>query len=151
MNNSSEERIVAMTEEVSGLTVQDEAMLEFGRRLLLNSVEDGRSFCQQMITIATSAIPVYLGLLKLWFADDSTAPARNSIYFAAPVFLFLFATVSFLVGYLPRWYEISIGSLEKIESTRLKLMQHRAVWGSIGFLLFCLGILVSVLVMLFLT
>lgn len=151
MNNDGEERIVAITEEVSSLTVQDEAMLEFGRRLLLDSVEDGRSFCRQMITIATGAIPIYLGLLKLWFPDDKSAPARNSIYFAVPVFLFLLATMSFSLGYIPLWYEPTIGNLANIENTRLKLMRHRAIWGLIGFVLFCLGIFVSVLAVLFLT
>jgi hypothetical protein len=142
---------MAVVTDIAGRTVQDAAMEEFGRMLLLNSVEDGRSFCHQMITIATGAIPVYLGLLKLWYPNDDIAIASQNIFFAVPVILFLLAAISFSLGYIPLGYEPSIGNLASIEDTRSKLMHHRSLWGWIGYLLFCLGILVSIFAVLYLT
>ena len=148
MENESTKRIVAIA-EVTSPTIQDEALLEAGRRLLLNSVDDSRNYCQQMISVATGAIPIYLAILKLWFPSDEVAPARVSTFFAAPAFLFLLAALSFSLGYLPLQYEMNIGNLDSIEDVRSRLMRHRAKWGFIGLSLFCLGIVIGVISVLF--
>lgn len=150
MENESSKGIGVIA-EVSSLTIQDEAMLETGRKLLLNSVDDLRNYCQQMINVAIGAIPIYLAILKLWFPNDEVAPARVSIFFAVPAFLFLLAMLSFSLGYLPQIYEINIGNLDSIEVARSNLMSYRAKWGLIGFSLFCLGIVVGIICILFAT
>lgn len=148
MDNETPREIVAIS-GVSSPTVQDEALLEAGRKLLLSSVDDSRNYCQQMIAVATGAIPVYLAVLKLWFPDDQVALARVNILFSVPVFLFLLATLFFSLGYLPRQYEINVGNLDSIEDVRTKLMRYRAVYGFIGFALFCLGTVIGVILVLF--
>jgi hypothetical protein len=148
VRNESAEGIVAVA-EISGPTIQDEALLEAGKKLLLNSIDDSRSYCQEMITKATGAIPVYIAILKLWFPSENAAPGAVSALFAAPAFLFLLAALSFSLGYLPLQYEMNIGNLDSIEEVRLRLMRHRATWGLMGLALFSLGIVIAVIYILF--
>ena len=136
---------------VRDVTIQDEALLEAGRKLLLNSVDDSRNYCQQMITVAISAIPIYIALLKLWFPDDKGVPTQVVVLFSVPVFLFLLATLIFSLGYLPQHYEINVGNIHSIEKVRKKLMRYRAICGYIGFILFCLGTILGVMLVLFAT
>lgn len=150
MNNKIPTEIIAIA-GVSSPTTQDEALLEAGRKLLLNSVDDSRNYCQQMITVATGAIPVYLAILKLWFPDDRVALARVNILFSIPVFLFLLASLFFSLGYLPQQYEINVGNLDSIEAVRTKLMRYRAISGFVGFTLFCLGTVIGAILVLFVT
>jgi hypothetical protein len=144
MNNESIDAVIAVT-SVSSPTIQDEALLEAGKKLLLNSVDDSRNYCQQMIAVSTGAIPMYLAILKLWLVDAASVDA----FFAVPAFAFLLAALSFSLGYVPLRYEMNIGNLESIEDVRSRLMRYRATWGLIGLLLFCLGIILGVIAIFF--
>jgi len=126
MNGETSKGIIPIV-EVSSSTIQDEAMLEAGRKLFLNSVDDSRNYCQQMINVAIGAIPVYLAILKLWFPSDQVVPTRVNIFVVIPVLFFLPTTLSFMLGYLPLQYEINIGNLNSIEGLRLNLMRYRAI------------------------
>lgn len=136
---------------VRDITIQDEVLLEAGRKLLLNSVDDSRNYCQQMINVVIGAIPVYLALLKLWFPEENGVQKQVNILFSLPVFIFLLATLFFSLGYLPEQYEINVGNINSIESVRKKLMRYRAICGYIGFILFCLGTILGVMLVLFAT
>ena len=47
-------------------TPHNDAIYEAGKTLLIDSITTGREFCKFMITMSTSAIPIYLGLLKFF-------------------------------------------------------------------------------------
>jgi hypothetical protein len=67
----------------------------------------------------------------------------------APPLLFLLATIAYSWGYYPRQFQMNTDSDKDIEIVRVSLMHHRLKWGSLGFLLFLLGVLVSLFVLLF--
>jgi hypothetical protein len=138
MKTQDPKEIVA---EASSPTIQDEVLLEAGRKLLLTSVDDSRNYCQQMIGVAAGAVPIYLAILKLWLPDGKAVSVEISILFALPALLFLLAAASFSTGYLPQQYEINVGNVKSIEYVRSRLMSYRAKWGLVGFSLLCLGIL----------
>jgi hypothetical protein len=132
-------------------TIHDEGVLEAGKKLLLNSVDDSRDYCRHMISLSTGAIPAYLAILKLWFPEDNVVPVGIRVFFAVPVIAFLLATLFFSSGYLPEKYEINVGNERYIEEVRSTLMRNRAVCGSVGFTLFCLGTVIAVVLVVFAT
>ena len=135
--------------EASGLTLQDEALLEAGKHLLLNSVDDARNYCKQMINVAIGAIPIYLSILKLWVPQPQVTLFQSKAFMSAPAFLFLLAALSFSLGYLPLRYEMNIDNIDSIEKVRSQLMSYRGKFGTFGFLLFCLGVVLAVMSVIF--
>jgi hypothetical protein len=116
----------------------DDLTFEVGRKLFLESTDNGREYCKHMITIASSAIPVYLALL----GKDRVMQA--DLLLGLPPFLFLLGVAAFSWGYYPRQFLMNTAADLNIEEVRLSLMHHRLKWGTAGFLAFVLGILSSV-------
>jgi hypothetical protein len=50
---------------VAPLSVDEEVMIEAGRRLFLESIEVPRDFAKQMITVSSGAVPIYVALLGI--------------------------------------------------------------------------------------
>lgn len=136
----------------SPITPQNNALLEAGKNILLESVSVGRDFCKEMITISSGAIAIYLGLLTFIrpeYFEKINLSFSNSFIALLPAFLFLAATLCFALGYYPRKTEFSldvIDGVNGITNERTKMINNRAFWARLGFIAFSLGIAAAIIV-----
>jgi hypothetical protein len=137
---------------VVNTTPHNEAIYEAGKTLLIESITTGREFCKFMITMSTSAIPIYLGLLKFVIPEKYTLNLYQGIYAVFPAIIFLIAAIIFTIGYYPQIGKFSLDIVEEIEAERTKTIKRRQLLTWIGFTIFMVALISMILsVMIFLT
>jgi len=121
------------------------AIYEAGKSMLLESIGIGRDFCKFMITISTSAIPLYLGLLKFIYPNDLQIKLSSDKLFwiLLPCILFLISMTIFVLGLLPKLENFSLDSYKEIESARTKMINKRMKYIKSGIFVFAVSIIVS--------
>lgn len=135
-------------EKTEPLTVDTNALLKCGEQLLLESLEVGRQFCRAMVGFSLTAIPVYVGLLKLFFPSAGMQMTGPRYAWVIPVALFLAAASVAVWGYLPKFGNVSLELVDELRSTRNAAVRHRHQAGVGSFILFVLGVIASVIVLL---
>jgi uncharacterized membrane protein YhhN len=123
------------------LSPHNKALYEAGKSLLVESVSVGREFCKFMTTTALSAIPLYLGLLKLVLPKDYVLQSRDEGLFLLPPVAFLVSSVVFILGYFPQRGHLSLDLPSEIERERSKTIVRRQRYAAIAFIAFALGVL----------
>lgn len=133
-------------------TPHNDAIYEAGKTLLIDSITTGREFCKFMITMSTSAIPIYLGLLKFVLPEKYTLNLCQGIYAILPAIIFLFAAIIFTIGYYPQMGKFSLDIVEEIEAERTKTIKRRQILTWIGFSIFIIALIIMIFsIMTFLT
>ena len=131
--------------EVSAVTPHNSALYEAGKSLLIDSVSIGRDFCKYMISLSSSAIPIYLGLLGFVLPEYSTLSLKQGIFAILPSFLFLISTAVFTLGYLPKTGNFSLNIINEISGERAKTINRRNRLTWIGFGIFLAGIVTALI------
>jgi len=131
------------------LSNQDEILIEAGKAIILESISVGRDFCKFMVGFATGAVPVYLGLVKLFLPDTYEFAMIDRGLLAAPVLSFMISAGLFVLGYMPRSEPFSVDEIESIEEHRRSSITRRSRLSIAGFVVFALGIIVGAAVVLF--
>lgn len=134
----------AVVESAEPLTPHSEAVLEAGRRLVLESVEVGRDFCKSMVGVSLTAIPAYVGLLKLFLPSDASPAKVAGLVWVIPVGLFLLAAAVSVGGHLPGRRSVSLELLEEVEATLAHAISRRFWCGAVAFVAFAIGIVVGI-------
>lgn len=116
------------------LTPHDQALLEAGRNLLIQSLTASAEYCKTMIRTSFAAIPVYMALLEFTrSAGTGLGSSEGELFHAiAPAVLFLSAALAFVYGYFPKSGAISLEDPEAIEQAREDVMRHRSFWMWMG-------------------
>lgn len=128
-----------------GLTAQDKALLEAGKKLLVDSIDVGREYCKYMIGVASGAIPAYIAVLKLGLPEHPDTPSTPTlILWALPAILFLAATLVFSFGYFPGTTAVSVDNIDGIAAVREAIIRRRKAWATAGFILFAGAVLIGV-------
>jgi len=128
-------------ESVKEITPHNEALYEAGKALLVDSITVSREFCKFMITIATSAIPIHLGLLKFVLPENYTLKLIQGIFASIPAGLFLLSAIIFAIGYYPQTGKLSLDIMEEIAKERMKTIKSRKKMTIVGFTTFVLAAL----------
>jgi hypothetical protein len=119
---------------------------EAGKQMLVDSVSIGRDFCKFMVGVSTGAIPLYLALLQLAVPKDYRPGWGEGALEVAPGALFLAAAATFAVGMLPRRSDVSLDNVEATEALRVEVMTQRARFTYVGFALFGVAALASIVI-----
>lgn len=126
-------------ESVTEVTPHNKALYEAGKAMLVESIAVGREFCRFMTTTTLSAIPVYLGLIKL-VLPKGTAISIATGKWLVPPSLFLTAAIVFALGYFPGKANISLDLIEDIRKERDRTIKRRWFFAVGGFTLLCIGV-----------
>jgi hypothetical protein len=130
--------------EVGDLTPQDEALLEAGKAMLLDSVEVGRSLCTTMITLATAALGAHATLIALAAGKEFEFDLGTGAIALAGTVFYMAAICVFVVAYFPKRGELSLEDLTSITRFRDSTLLHRQKWSIAGTVLFVLGLVATV-------
>lgn len=130
--------------EVSNITLYNKALWESGKAIFIDSIEVGREFCKSMVSLSLGAVPIYLGILKIFLPDNSVLTAQQSIVVLCPPILFLIACIMFAIGYIPQTSSFSLDIPDEIEKERTRAIRRRSKLIWTGFSTFLIGILAGV-------
>ncbi|QQD72818.1 hypothetical protein [Acidithiobacillus ferrivorans] len=144
MNTKSSPVVI---ESVEPLSPHAKAVLEAGQQLFLDSVEVGREFCKTMVGTALTAIPVYVGLIKLFLPTGSSPITVIGIGWFVPVVLFLLSAAVSVGGHLPGRTLICLDLPAEIEAALAKATARRFWCGVIAFVFMAAGIIDCVYVL----
>ena len=121
----------------------EEALLDFGKNLVKDSVAQSVEFHKTMLgltaTFATLMASAF-GILAFG-SKDKPLDAFQRVFLVIPVLLMLLSSICFALGYYPRHMKIKLRVLNTIEKARDELLQARGIWAFCGILLFTLAIL----------
>ena len=138
-----EEKVIAGQPLAS--SPHEDAIYEAGKSILLESVAIGRDFCKFMITVSTGAIPLYIGLLKFIYPNDSQTNSSNCelFFMLLPCILFLISSTLFIFGLLPKFKRFSLDSYEETEAARGSMIERRMCFIWLGVSFFAVAIFIS--------
>ncbi len=125
-------------------SVLEEALLDFGKRLLERSVEEGVQFHRTMLGLSatfTTLMTLVLGSTLAIAPAGGRPSAAQAAALALPVCLMLLASVCFALGYYPRRCRMQLSVARSIEEVRSRLIRLRYRWAVVGVTLFVLSIL----------
>jgi hypothetical protein len=132
--------------EVGEISPHTKAVYEAGKKILVDSIDTGREFCQSMIKTSTGAIPVYLGILAFILPKDYSLGIGLGAAVSLPAIAFLIASVVFSIGYLPVTTHFSLELVEEIERERNRIVRRRSQLIKVGFSIFVLATLTAIAV-----
>ena len=138
----SEDKNITL-KQVQDITPHNKALYEAGKKLLIDSVDVGRDFCKFMTTTVLGAIPLYLALLGLVMPKDYNLESYDELIFLAPPIMFLISATIFVLGYFPQKGCLSLDLPAEIERERSVTIKRRLRYAALGFVIFCIGILLS--------
>ena len=130
-------------EQVQDITPHNKALYEAGKKLIIDSIDVGREFCKFMTTTALGAIPIYIALLRFVLPKDYRLQSYDEIIFLSPPIVFLISSVLFVIGYFPQKGLLSLDLPVEIERERSLTIKRRHRYASLGFISFCIGIILS--------
>lgn len=123
------------------LTAHDEAVLEAGKKILIDSINVGREFAKFMITTSFSALPLYFALLK--FLSENEKSQKIGVLDIAPPILFILSSVTYIICFFPKHGEISVDDLQEVEHTRIQIVKRRKLLLLIATTIFVSALLLS--------
>ena len=133
-------------QNIRELSPYSKAIYEAGKLLLNESISTGREFCKFMVTISTSAIPIYLSILTFLLPENYRLDLIGGIIAIIPSIIFLVSTVLFVLGYFPISTNFSLEIINEIERAREATIKRRIRMIKIGFSMFIIAILTSIVV-----
>ena len=128
---------------VDNLNNTDKALLEYGKNVILNSVETIKSFAQSMITLISGLFAVYFALLE--FLGKTSL--QTSIIALPPV-LFIASLIVFVVAILPLPGTLALNVLSDIERDRKTTIMIKYIASILGMGFLVTGLTISVVVFL---
>jgi hypothetical protein len=128
---------------VKPVTPQNEALLEAGKAMFLNSLDVGRDFCKTMITVCSAAIPVHVALVGLAAGKEFNFHVANGALALAGPALYLGALSVFAYGYFPSRGTLSVEDVDSIEKARVGTINRRYDSAQIGTVVFVLGVVMT--------
>lgn len=141
LTDSSSESKEQFVVSASALSPHKKALLKFGEKLFVSSIDTIRDFAKTMITLVSGLFAVYFALLKFLGANDVTNPnvqAILGIVYAPPI-LFILSIIAFVFGVLPLFGKLSLNDPSSIRNVRRNLIRVKYVAVSGGMILFVLG------------
>lgn len=127
---------------VAPLSLDEEAIIEAGRRLLTESIELSRDFAKQMITVSSGAIPIYIALLGV--ADLRGRTSLTLLLVSLPSLVLLISTLFFVIALLPRQQLFSMQFINDVRDARDELLRVRRRWIKVGLTAFGLGVVSAI-------
>lgn len=127
-------------------TPAEEAILEYGRRLVLESPATGLDFHRSMLAVSatfgsllTTLAPLLIGLE----AEVAFGSAEGWLL-VLPLGLMLVSSVVFAVGSLPSHAEVNINIVEEVSNERKRVLRLRRRLAGLGMLVFSASLLLTV-------
>ena len=124
------------------LLPSEEALIEFGRNLVKDSLTQALDFHKTMLGLTAT----FATLMASSFALLTLGSKDASLYqfvrvlLVVPILLMLSSAVCFALGYYPRRVDIVLNDLTEIKRARDRLLASRYRWAVSGIVLFCLSI-----------
>ena len=130
----------------SPVTPHNQALYEAGKDMLVGSLAVGRDFCNFMVGVSTGGIPLYLAILALALPKDYRPDWWHGVLEIIPAAAFLAAAILFAIGLFPRNASFSLDEPDAIDKARGKAISWRRRFSAIGFVIFSLAALASIVV-----
>ncbi|MFA6162090.1 MAG: hypothetical protein WC685_01530 [Methylobacter sp.] len=127
-------------------TPSEAALLEYGKQLMLKSVETALDFHKTMLgvsatfgTLVTSLTPILI-----WGEKDAKLPMPEGWLLIIPPILMLLSSIVFAFGYYPRHAALNINVVDEIQRARDEVITSRKRLAGIGLGLFSVALLLTV-------
>ncbi len=127
-------------------TPTEAALAEYGKQILLKSVETALDFHKTMLGISATFGTLVAALIPtlVWGDKDAAIPGAEGWLLIVPLLLMLLSSVTFALGYYPRHASISINVIEDIQAAREKIISSRKLLAGVGLGLFSASLLLTV-------
>jgi hypothetical protein len=127
-------------------TAAEAALLEYGKQLMLKSVETALDFHKTMLgisatfgTLVTSVTPILV-----WGDKDAKLPMPEGWLLIIPPILMLLSAVVFAIGYYPRHATLNVNVVDDIRRVREEVIGSRKFLACVGLGLFAAALLLTV-------
>lgn len=126
-------------------SVHDDALIEFGKNIIIGSVENIRNFVTMMVPLISGLIAAYFPILEfLSKTATSHTPALQVSIVAVPAYWLLGSLLVFIISAFPVIKRLSTSSKESITRYRNSLIAWRYSTTGIGVIVFLIGVLIMI-------
>lgn len=127
--------------------INEEAIVELGKKLLIDSVEVSRKYSENMITISVNAIPVYTGLIVFVKKEEdffTCLPYEYKVLMVLPLLIYVSCLIVFIFSYRPKHDDLNLSNLTGLENTIKSILKKRRNLSNLGSILFFIATLLSI-------
>ena len=151
MNDQEHQVVIVSDKDISFAPASDKSkiILEQGIKMRFDSIAICRNFAKTMVSISFTAIPVYLGLLKLVLPKELTTDVGTAIIIILPPVIYLIATIIFIFAYLPKKFAVDDRLPDKTEEERDRVFRIRLLLIYIGTSVFFVATIIAILIIAF--
>jgi hypothetical protein len=136
---------VIVIEEAQLLTPLDEALLDVGKDLIKESVNQSREFHKTMLGLTATFSTLMASFFVILAIGVTNTPLKldtiQRIFLIVPVFLMLISSLFFALGYYPRSTNIAIEDLTEVAIIVENVLKNRKLFALLGLLSFILAII----------
>lgn len=134
--------------EGTDLSLRNEALGEFGKKMLVESVTSIREFLKIMIPLIASLITAYFALLKfLGLEKFKDNPEVSPDFLIEPTIFLLISLSIFIVGIFPIGVKITMSNYETIGKSRNFMIGWKITFAAVGSAFFIFAIFKIIFVM----
>ena len=132
-------------DEIEGIggarTDLTDALIEFGKKSIIDSVSVINDFIKTMIPLTTALITVYFALLEFVGVKEAvnTQAVSELSLIQAPMFM-LYSLIAFIVTSFPLFLKFDLGNIQSVTKYRYILIGWRYAGALIGMGLFLYGL-----------
>lgn len=134
------------------LTLGEEALLDYGKTALVQSVANGIDFHKTMLGISATfgTLLTALPSILVWGDKDVKIPNAEGWLLAIPMLLMLLSSIVFAMGYYPRSASLNPNVVESIAAVRDRGLTSRRRLAGVGLGLFVSSLLLMLCLLIWL-
>jgi len=134
---------------VNNMVNEEEALNEFAKTSVAETVNNIRDYSKMMIPLTTGLVTAFIAILNL-FGGDKTAElvvkiGSNTVL--EPAYWLLVSLVFFIISMYPVLIKVTVGSTLSERRFRSRIILWRFSWSTFGSILFVIGLIKIVSVM----
>lgn len=132
------------------LSEKDLALVEVGKKMITESMDSVKTFCQSMINTAIGGVALYATLIGIIYGDKFSPEAPVTIFFfLVPPFLFLVSALIFIFGYAPKVEFLDPSNPPSIEAAYKRILKKRRGMGVLGLAFLGIALITAIAVVSF--
>jgi hypothetical protein len=124
----------------SNLTIEDQALLDYGQNQFKSSLDTIKDFCKTMMNFSIGGVTLYIAIIGILKGQNGVPQETGFSYVYYPIVGFVASSLLFILGYMPYAERVDLSDLERLKKHRERALKHHYTFSLLGLIAFIIAI-----------